>query len=404
MIQNNHTNRHAQRGAVSIFVVILTALLITTITIGFVRTMIQGQQQATAADLSQSAYDSAQAGVEDAKRALVTYRSICSNASASECERQRQILEASSCDTLQQLGVSSGEKEVIVQQSDGDSQLDQAYTCVTMKTDTEDYIGTLESNSSRVIPLKGVGTFNKVTIEWFAEGDLKENESGETGGIDLSDSASAELPKLADWPQNRPAFIRSQFIQYGNTFTLSDFDDNVDGKSNANTVFLYPSSVGRDSDRGAEAHIPLVDVDPRKKSGNNILQQIACKPNFDTSLYACKATLTLPQAIGESNDVRGAAYLRLNAIYNSGNNFRVQMFKDDTAVKFAGVQAVVDSTGRANELFRRVQSRVELDVSAFPYPEAAVDITGNLCKTFLVTDNPDDYDEGSCRADEYTTR
>ncbi|RYF29700.1 MAG: hypothetical protein EOO17_00180 [Chloroflexi bacterium] len=309
------------------------------------------------------------------------------------------------CQTLQQLGISSGSGEVIVQQKDGDEQLDQAYTCVTMKTDTEDYIGTLESNTSRVVPLKGTGAFNKVSIEWFAEADLKDDEAtGSPGTVQLPDSPIAELPKLADWNPNTPAFIRSQFIQYGSSFSLSDFDSNQGSNSNTNTVFLYPSKVGRNTDDGVASHIPIVDVDPRKKSGNNILQQVVCKTDFATSQYACRAILTLPQAIGESNDVRGAAYLRLNAIYNSGNNFRVQLFKDNTNVKFAGVQALVDSTGRANELFRRIQSRVELDVSAFPYPEAAVDITGNLCKTFLVTDNPDDFDEGACKPDEYTTR
>lgn len=399
MIVKLQRGRQSQKGAVSIFIVVLTALLITTITIGFIRTMIQNQQQATATDLSQSAYDSAQAGVEDAKRALVAYRAACSNASDLECARQRAIIESSDCGTLQRLGVATGEKEVLIQQNEGDAALQQAYTCVTMKTDTEDYIGTLESNASRVVPLRGVGTFNKVTIEWFAQGDLKANEDGETGSIDVSNEASVDLPKLAEWPQNRPAFIRSQFIQYGNTFELSDFDSVKDGKSNANTVFLYPSGVGRSADAG----IDLTAADPRRKAGSDVLQQIACKPNFETSLYACKATILLPQAIGESNDERGAAYLRLNAIYNSGNNFRVQLYKNDQIIKFSGVQAVVDSTGRANDQFRRVQSRVELDVSAFPYPEAAIDITGNLCKTFLVTDNPDDYDEGSCRSDEYTT-
>ena len=84
------------------------------------------------------------------------------------------------------------------------------------------------------------------------------------------------------------------------------------------------------------------------------------------------------------------------------NNFRVQLAKDGQAVSFAGVQAIVDSTGRASDQFRRVQSRVEVDTNSFPYPRAAIDITGNLCKNFMVTDNPTDYVSGSTVCDPTT--
>ncbi len=59
-----------QRGAVSIFAVVFSALLLTILTVGFIRLMVSAQQRAINNDLSQSAYDAALAGVEDAKRAV----------------------------------------------------------------------------------------------------------------------------------------------------------------------------------------------------------------------------------------------------------------------------------------------------------------------------------------------
>jgi hypothetical protein len=74
----------------------------------------------------------------------------------------------------------------------------------------------------------------------------------------------------------------------------------------------------------------------------------------------------------------------LSALYN-GAHYQVELLKAGTPVLFDHVQPEVDSTGRANDMFRRVKSRIEFK-SDFTYPEAAIDIEGDLCKNFIVTD------------------
>lgn len=387
-----------RRGSVSIFIVILTALLVTIISVGFIRLMLQTQQQAVTADLSQSAHDSALAGVEDAKRLLVTYEKDCAQAAtpAQKCATLERLLRVDTpCDTIQQAGIEGnpGDKEVIVKRTEGDTALDQAYTCVKVMLETNDYIGSVNRDASRLIPLKGTGDFNEVVLQWYSQVDLQNanNNPGERK-ITLNDvSTGLVLPQLKDWPTNMPSLMRAQLIQFGSTFKLSDFDKTDDGSSNAHTLFLYPLATGRDSIDFAEDH--------RLSQASDILQPVTCDPNFSTatgdSNYACKVVLKLPNAVGATDATR-TAYLRLDPVYNNLTHFSINLQNNGQLVKFKDVQPIVDSTGRANDLFRRVQSRIELENDIFPYPESAVDITSNLCKTFLVTDKPDDYSPGLC--------
>lgn len=397
MRQSNRYDR--ARGAVSIFVVVFSTLLITTVVVGFIKLMIQEQQQATAADLSRSALDSAQAGVEDAKRALVRYREYCLGSptamATDECVRlDRALKNGSNCDTIQQTGVAGdlGDKEVMIKQSqsESDTQLQQAYTCVKIQLNTNDYIGSLPATGSRMIPLKGTGDFNQVQLEWYSQADLKDS-STDNGQKSVSLGTDSYLPQLADWPRNRPAMVRVQLIQFGSSFELADFNRKDDGSSNAHTLFLNPSEVGRDS-------LSFAD-DARMSATTGTLQQIVCDKDFSTAttdkLYACKATITLPNAIGQ-NDSKRTAYLRIDSLYNDNTSFRIQLQNNTQPVTFSSIQPVVDSTGRANDLFRRVQSRIEIDTSTFPFPQSAIDMTASLCKTFLVTDKSSDYVEGQC--------
>jgi hypothetical protein len=84
------------------------------------------------------------------------------------------------------------------------------------------------------------------------------------------------------------------------------------------------------------------------------------------------------------------AFLNLMAFYNA-TDYSIELKNDTVTVPFAGVQPEVDSTGRANDLFRRVVSRVELS-NSFTYPVAALEVRNNICKNFSVTTEESGYD------------
>lgn len=384
--------RDKQSGAVSLFVVIFAALLMTIVTVSFVQLMLKEQQQATSNDLSQSAYDSAQAGVEDAKRLLVLDQACRNNTAPGtvNCTAIESSLtpvagqSETSCDTLAKAGlVGETNNETVIQQSESDANsasLNQAYTCVKVAVDTDDYKGTLSVNGSGIVPIRGVSQFDTVEVSWFSKDDISSNTNDPTIGFP-SVGANVSLPPMGDkWQFNYPSLMRTQLMQMGGSFKLSDFDDSQAGnRSDANTLFLYPSATGLANEDFA--------LDARR-SPTNTPHQVKCNTSFVAGEYACQATIKLPSPI-DSNVANRNAYLRLTSLYN-GAHYRIRLKNGNTYVQFNQVQPLVDATGRADNIFRRIQARVEL-TGDFTYPEAAVDMQGNLCKNFTITDNDSGY-------------
>lgn len=400
-----------QSGAVSLFVVVFATLLITVVTVSFLRLMVNDQSQASNQDLSQSAYDSAQAGIEDAKRALLRYETVCQQQGQTACDQLAAQINTANCNGALRIGdvIGSGDVsgsdtptktgEILVQQSTGANSLDQAYTCVTMQLNTDDYLGTVAANQAALVPLRGKSAdgstdFDQVTVEWFTTDDIGKAASG-SYALSLPGPASTQpLLAQASWPTNRPSVLRVGLMQFGDSFKLTDFDaTNAAGESDANTLFLYPTSAVSGSSQS------FVARDQRKTTGapnpspataSTTPLPIHCVSSLSSGGYACSAVLTLPTPIGGGNRT---AFLRLTPFYNA-THFRVTLQKNGSAVQFNGVQPEIDSTGRANDLFRRLSSRVDLVDTSFPYPDGAVETSGNLCKDFAVTDSL--YIPGTC--------
>ncbi|MDB5163321.1 MAG: hypothetical protein JWN28_929 [Candidatus Saccharibacteria bacterium] len=399
-----------QSGAVSLFVVVFFMLLVTVVTVSFLRLMISDQQQASNNDLSQSAFDSAQAGVEDAKRALLKYKQDCF-VNRAGCSAAANAISTNECNGALTgisgngaTGPNGKTKEIMVQQSTSgsDAALDQAYTCVTISLMTADYTGNLAGNQSQLVPLISGRAFDRVQVEWFSREDI--TASGPTAPVSLTGVSGTGQPLLAQgqWPVNRPPIIRSQLIQFARTFTMSDFDMVSGDQSNSATMFLYPTSQLNIGDRAFtdydQRKTDAAD-DPNKKDRITTPTAVSCESSLTDGGFACSSILLLPEAVGASGAGDRTAFLRLTPLYNA-THFRVTLWNgpfdpDDPidlnnpsspAVSFKEVQPAIDSTGRANDVFRRVVSRVNLFDTTFPYPDATVNVTGDFCKDFSVTD------------------
>lgn len=384
---------HKEQGAASIIIVLFTMLLITIVTVGFIQIMLRNQQEASTVDQSQAAYDASIDGVEDAKLALLLAEKCRNNpATVTYCARLITALDADQCDTLSRaFDGASADERVIGGAGVIDASADQAYTCVKVKQNTPNYKRHgLQAGHSHLVPLRVAPGewFDRIEIKWFLQKDVN-------GGRDSPPLTYPSVPVLkfpdgtSDWGEATAPLLRTQLMQTGSSFSLPDFDAPAGGSSDADTLFLYPSNGGATTtDFATDSH----------QGGSNAPTPINCDGgSFGSGGYACTATVSLRAPIGGDASSR-QAFLRLSALYNM-TSYQLTLFKGSNAVNFYGVQPEVDSTGRAGDVFRRVQARVELRTTEFPYPENAVQIEGNLCKNFWVTNNPDHYSDGHCTVD-----
>lgn len=414
-VQHRH-NR--ETGAVSLFVVIFTALLFVAVTVGFTVLMLSDQQQATDNDLAQSALDSANAGTEDAKRVLAQYADCVErNNNAGTCYSIRRAVEEGNCNTVNAaLGSRDSTDERQIQQTESDTEaseaLQQAYTCVKITPNTNTYVGqTRGEDSIRLIPLKTDGdAFDTVQINWLKREDMElDDRSPNFEPIDPypgTETATPEvlpLPSRDDWKlQDRGAILRVGSLQYAPGHINVNAIDEA-----ARAIFLYPNDnlvVNETIDLSdaslEDMHRPLPPVDQSNLEGKYVNTPIEVRCEDDPArTYLCTTSIRLPN----SADASLLRYLTLSSVYRSVS-FEISLL--DTArnpVQFKNVQPEIDVTGRANDVFRRVVSRVEAaDASEAPYPRAALGTTDSICKDFIITDSPDDGDFSDKAAEEYS--
>lgn len=406
--KNTTKNQMYNRGAVSLFVVIFTSLLFVTITVGFTVLMLSNQQQSSDNDLAQSALDSAHAGTEDAKRVLAQLADCEERGLVDtdiDCGRIKDAVFSHECNTVNRALGSTDESERLVRQSENDEKLAQAYTCVKINTETDSYLGkTKGEDEIRVIPLRATGSFDRVRVSWLIADDMDEDEELELewpiytnpDGEDESGTPEPDttrFPTKAEWlSDNRGAVLRVQTMQYEpGDVELDELD------KSQRTVFLYPNddinSYGPPGESVidlnlADRHQPITPDERAWDGASSVNKPALVECDEATTGYMCSTEIILPESTSDH-----FAYLTLASFYRE-TSFKVELVDSGSGdiVNFNNVQPEIDVTGRANDVFRRIVSRVEgADANQAPYPRAELGVGSSVCKDFVVTDDPGDF-------------
>lgn len=438
MKQSSKQTPSVKQGAASIYMVVVCALLFSVITAGFVVLMVNENSKSGENDLSQSAYQSSLAGIEDTKTAIQKYYSCIGKTDAdAECANvvssMNNLMASAVCEgSIENLGKIlygnsfnyDGTNGMLIQENINNGEnIVQAYTCVNMNLNPTDYLATLtQSSPQRLIPLNTKGRNNDVKyvkISWYSTSNLGQS----TTQFSNINSNNQPIFKSANNDGiGIPPVLVAQFYQTQDGFSIDSLDSSTEEGSrnrfnNRGTLWLIPSDsssnpTGSDGDFFSD-YYESYGIDNNKLKNNAFVKSNNHSDNVihdgfpvrcakkdetsDTNGYLCSVYIGIPEinmsgATVNRSGQYGTFLLSLSLPYQQPDtDIKVEMYASTSGdpIAYDQVQVIIDSTGRANDVYSRTESRVEFYDSSFPFPDYAMTLGSDggtsLQKTFSVS-------------------
>lgn len=328
--------RKNETGVVSIIVVMLIMIILTLIVLAMSRDANREQRQSLDRQLSSQAFYASESGINDTVNYIRTHLAD-----------PTLVTEKQSCD-VSPISQNAGNPGQV-----GDDPVIK-YTCILYNLNpTTLEFGNVTSDSATVSPLQNSNStgIDTITISW-------DDDSG--GTTFTGCPAVPELPSSSAYTNCDAGMIKIELID-ANTLKRADL---INNDFNA---FIFASN-------GA--------ANPASRSGNTGANQgVFATANCSGAgtPKKCNATIT---NVGLSGS--GQLFMRLRTLYKPKSSVIVGGVDSvGNPVKFKNAQIMVDSTGKANDVLRRLQVRVPV-IPKFNEEESAIRTTGDLCKLLNV--------------------
>lgn len=336
-----------QKGFVSIVVTMIIMIVLSLIVIGFAKLVRRDQRQALDKQLNTQAFYAAETGVNDAtkviKDALATDPSGASLVEKTDCAP----------------GGAYATSNIV------DSDTNLSYSCLLVDPSPRSLeYSNVDTTNSTVVPvsLKSGQTIDELTIGWQAkDGNTNFNCPGNAPGYPALHSAGA-----GGWTCGT-GILRVDLTPFNGAQSRSSLS------SSNMTRFLYPLPAGL----------------------NSVAYGANTQP--DTVEVKCDASASPRYCVMTFDNVNSqVAYLRLKSIYVASSVSITCTTVSGATCEMVGTQAHIDSTGKANDVLRRIQVRLPLRTTGI-LPENAISTTDSICKRYVVVNDvsisdPDDCD------------
>lgn len=334
------------QGFVSMIVALILIVVISLITLGFAFLVRQNQRNNLNRELSTQAFYAAESAVNDATRNLST------------------IGDVTSCSDVTRVGTP-----VL------NSTNDIRYTCVLINTQPDSLVyDSISDKDSTVIHITTTTPVANLKFSWadpngstaFAANaatsttppfplPMQPTYSGAVACGVGCDSAIAAFP-------NNIGILRTTIIP---SSAATSTDSLLNGSQ---TIYMYPNAATSANTGTSTAF---------RASGALATEGTIVSGSCFTSNTprACNASIT---GINSSD-----FYVRMKAIYKPVQVYVSATDSGGNVLKLQGAQAVVDATGRAKDVVRRIQVRVPLTPSYY-FPEFGIETGNTICKRMSI--------------------
>lgn len=339
---------HSQQGGIaSLLFAMVMMVVISLIVLGFAQVARRGQRESTDSQLSASAYYAAESGVNDVINLAAQHggtlqpKTTCANTGTfySPLQRSSQL---SAADNV-------------------------SYTCVLVNTGAGGGIPSLaySSLSTGQSWATEITPGDSYTGNYYLRFELAPNGGGNT----LAQCPSALGINPASWSCPYPVLRFDLVPQSTSGYTRSSLDNST------MTAFISPTSS---SATGSAAF--------QSANGGKALEAQAACSDSD-----CTFDVT---------GLHGKYYIRVLPLYVQAKQLTLTAYSSaNTPVGLSGSQVIVDVTGKAQDVLRRIQ--VHLPVVSVNrqgiYPDYALESTDSICKRFSYQagNNPQIYIDGN---------
>ncbi len=349
MKTNKQLPEAKQQGFAAIVVSITIVIVLSLLTVGFAQLMRHELDQVTNRQLGNQAYYAAESGVNDAVKALtngyVQHKTTCGVDNSGAAGAQYL--------TDQNVGSSGPATGAAVEWSClliDPAPFSLQFDSISTTTPTNMIaIGTNVAEApGPSIPI------SSLTISWQDADDGVRTFRGQSG------NSAGPFPLATQWGSVGMLRIGLASIDpyLGAGCAIGDCRANI--QAGTYTAFLYPNGP-----TGSAAN--TVVFTPSNTSSGQIVDG-----NCNTTKGPRYCSVTI------SNINANTVLISLRSIY-SATNVTITAKSGGSAIRLSGAQSLIDSTGKALDVVKRIQVRLP-DKPDFAFPGFDADATGSLCK------------------------